>query len=334
MLLHLSAKVTGYMRRSSGTDWTNRRRFSLVAIVFATALLAWGAFVTSIDAGLAVPDWPSSFDSYDPFNPWPNWWQATPILAEHGHRLLGALVGLLMMALAFWTWRSDDRPWMRRLAVGALLLVVLQGVLGGLRVVWVSLDLAVVHAAVAQIFYSLLATLTLFISPMWQRAVDRGHQSELSGLRPVTIRAVLAVYIQILLGALLRHPGVGIDPLLAGLHLGFAFVAAATIFHMWITIRTEFENEVDLRRVSTWSLRILFLQVTLGLFAYFILLDERGIVRPSNLQVVVNSSHLVVGAMLLASAVLTLVLVFRLTSRRLLSSETEANTEADTPAID
>jgi len=103
---------------------------------------------------------------------------------------------------------------------------------------------------------------------------------------------------------------------------------------MWITIRTEFENEVDLRRVSTWSLRILVLQVTLGMFAYFILLDERGIVRPSNVQVVVNSSHLVVGAMLLASAVLTLVLVFRLTSRRLLSSETEANTEADTPTID
>jgi cytochrome c oxidase assembly protein subunit 15 len=64
-----------------------RFRFTLATIAAAVGLLAWGAFVTSIDAGLAVPDWPSSFDSYDPFNPWPNWWEVTPILAEHGHRL-------------------------------------------------------------------------------------------------------------------------------------------------------------------------------------------------------------------------------------------------------
>lgn len=304
------------MHRISGTDCSNRRRFSIVAIVFATALLAWGAFVTSIDAGLAVPDWPSSFDSYDPFNPWPNWWKITPILAEHGHRLLGALVGLFMTVLAFWTWRSDERKWMKRVALSALVLVVFQGVLGGLRVIWVSLDLAVVHAAVAQIFYSLLATLILFVSPVWERTVDRGYRTELQGLRPVMIRAVLAVYLQIILGALLRHPGVGIDPIFAGLHLGFAFVAATAIFHMWLTIRMKHETEPDLRRFATWSLRILILQVALGLFAYFILLDERGMVRPSNLQVVINSSHLVVGAMLLASTVVSMTLVFRLTSNR------------------
>ncbi len=304
------------MHSLSGSDWSGRRRFSIIAIVFATALLAWGAFVTSIDAGLAVPDWPSSFDSYDPFNPWPNWWEVTPILAEHGHRLLGALVGLFMTALAFWTWRSDERKWMKRVALGALLLVIFQGVLGGLRVVWVSLDLAVVHAAVAQIFYSLLATLILFVSPIWQRTVDRGYQSELQGLRSVTIRTVLAVYAQIILGALLRHPGVGIDPLFAGLHLGFAFVAASAVFHMWVTIRTQYETDADLKRIAMWSLRILILQVALGLFAYFVLLDERGIVRPSNVQVVINSSHLVVGAMLMASVVVTMILVFRLTSNR------------------
>jgi len=85
---------------------------------------------------------------------------------------------------------------------------------------------------------------------------------------------------------------------------------------MWLTIRMKHETELDLRRFATWSLRILILQVALGLFAYFILLDERGMVRPSNLQVVINSSHLVVGAMLLASTVVSMTLVFRLTSNR------------------
>src|SRR5690554_6485033 len=127
-------------------------RFWYTIALYATTvvLIGWGGFVTSIDAGLAVPDWPTSFNSYDPFNPWPEWWTLTPVLAEHGHRLLGALVGLLTIGLAVWTWRFDERRWMRRLGFGALVLVILQGTLGGLRVVFASLDLAVVHACVAQ----------------------------------------------------------------------------------------------------------------------------------------------------------------------------------------
>ncbi len=303
------------MHDLTGDLWADRRRFTIVTLVFATALLAWGAFVTSIDAGLAVPDWPSSFQSYDLFNPWPNWWEVTPILAEHGHRLLGALVGLFTAVLAFWTWRADERKWMQQLALGALLLVTFQGVLGGLRVVLVSLNLAVVHAAIAQIYYSLLATMILFVSQTWQRAtetvVDDSHRS----LRSVTIRACLAVYIQIILGALLRHPGVGIHPLLAGLHFGFAFVASAAVFYLWLTIRLKHEELNDVVRLANWSLRILIVQIVLGLFAYFVLLDEQGIVRPSNVQVIVNSSHLVVGAVLFASTVTISVLVFRLNRR-------------------
>ena len=66
-----------------------RHRFTILTALSTLVLMGWGAFVTSIEAGLAVPDWPSSYDSYDPFNPWPGWWRVTPLLAEHGHRLLG-----------------------------------------------------------------------------------------------------------------------------------------------------------------------------------------------------------------------------------------------------
>ncbi|MBO6576341.1 MAG: COX15/CtaA family protein [Rhodothermales bacterium] len=267
-----------------------RFRFTIAAIAAAVGLLAWGAFVTSIDAGLAVPDWPTSFDSYDPFNPWPGWWKVTPILAEHGHRLAGALVGLFTLVLALWTWRSDDRAWMRRLGMAALVLVIFQGVLGGLRVALVSLDLAVVHACVAQLFFATLAAMALFTSGLWQRP----GPAPTINLPKAGWLAAGAVYVQIILGALLRHPGTGIDPLLAGLHISWAFVALfAVVVHVKVL-----RSASGLRTLGGVLLATVVAQVALGFVAYFVLLDEAGVLQPSNLQVVVNSLHLVIGAAL------------------------------------
>jgi len=287
------------------------RRFTLATFTVAIGLLSWGAFVTSIDAGLAVPDWPTSFDSYDPFNPWPEWWTITPVLAEHGHRLLGALVGLLTMILAFWTWRSDSRTWMRRLGFGALILVILQGLLGGLRVVWVSLDLAVIHACVAQLFFALLASMALFQSESWARPMPMARKVAVKHILWV---APLAVYIQIIFGALLRHPGTGIDTLLVAIHLGWAFVATAMIAVMVARIRTTMPMGGLLGKLSGSVVVILSLQVALGLFAYFVLLDETGRIQPSNIQVIANTAHMVVGALLFASTVVTAVLAARVRS--------------------
>lgn len=294
--------------------WAARRRFTAVTFLVSVLLLGWGAFVTSIDAGLAVPDWPTSFNSFDPFNPWPAWWTVTPILAEHGHRLLGALVGMLTAVLAVWTWKLDDRGWMRRLGWMALMLVIFQGVLGGLRVVWVSINLAIVHASVAQLFFATLAAMILFVSPAWDRARSRSTTRLPISVRKVTLRASAAVYFQIILGALLRHPGSGIDPVLAGIHFGWAFLASAAVFYAWITIRLSYPEARDLVRLSSWSLGILAVQVTLGLFAYFVLLDERGLIQPSNVQVVANTAHMVVGALLFAATVTTVVLSYRLSA--------------------
>jgi cytochrome c oxidase assembly protein subunit 15 len=272
-----------------------RFRFTLVTIAAAVGLLAWGAFVTSIDAGLAVPDWPSSFNSYDPFNPWPNWWEVTPILAEHGHRLAGALVGFLTLILAFWTWKADRRTWMRRLGFAALALVIFQGVLGGLRVVLVSLDLAVIHACVAQLFFAVLAAMALFTSRKWE---NPGTPPELAMKRAGWLAAG-AVYVQIILGALLRHPGTGIDPMLAGLHMAWAFVA---LFMVYLHVRV-LTSASGLRNLGRALMAIVTLQVTLGFVAYFVLLNEAGVLQPSNLQVVINSLHLIVGAALFATNV-------------------------------
>ncbi len=287
----------------------HRRNYTFLTFLVAIGLLSWGAFVTSIDAGLAVPDWPSSFDSYDPFNPWPRWWAITPVLAEHGHRLMGALVGLFTIGLAFWTWRGDSRAWMRRLAFGALALVILQGVLGGLRVIWVSLDLAVIHACVAQLFFALLAAMTLFQTDAWKTPVESALRPD---LKRILWAAPIAVYIQIVFGALLRHPGTGIDTTLVALHLGWAFVATSFVAVLFARIRSSLPMNGLAGRLSLTMIGILVFQVALGLFAYFVLLDESGRIQPSNVQVIANSAHMVTGALLFASTVSVCLLAARI----------------------
>lgn len=289
-----------------------RHRFTIASFLTTVALIAWGGFVTSINAGLAVPDWPTSFNSFDPFNPWPEWWTITPVLAEHGHRLVGALVGIFTVILGIWTWISDPRKWMRYLGLGAIFLVSLQGTLGGLRVIWVSLDLAVVHAALAQVFFSLMAAMVLFTSRSWLAVSSVPSESKFTpSLRSLVVVTVAALYLQIILGALLRHPGTGINPLLAALHITGAFVSSGLVLATYLLVRWAFTDCRLLRKVAGWMFGLLGLQVLLGLTAYFVLIDEVGMLRPSNLQVIVNTVHLLIGAFLLASSVVLALLALR-----------------------
>ncbi len=292
-----------------------RHRFTLLTGVATLLLMAWGAFVTSINAGLAVPDWPSSFNSYDPFNPWPEWWKLTPVLAEHGHRLLGMLTGLLTLILAVWTWIAEPRRWLKGLAVAALALVSLQGVLGGLRVVWLSLDLAVIHACMAQLFLGLVTGMALFTSKAWLN--EDAHDVEnppanLSFLWRMALVALGVLYAQIILGALLRHPGTGIDPTLAGLHIFGAVLATGAIAYLFGYVARKFRGA----RIAYPAARLLVLlagiQVLLGVTAYVVTLDDAGMLEPSNLQVAANTAHMVIGALLMAAAVLTVLGAFRL----------------------
>jgi len=305
------------------TRW--RYRYSILAVGATVALMAWGGLVTSIDAGLAVPDWPRSFGSYDPLatgfedptDPTARWWNRLPILAEHGHRLLGALVGLLTLGLALWTWRADRRRWMRRLGFAALGLVIVQGILGGLRVIWVSLDLAVVHALMAQLFFSLLVALTLFTAPGWLRAESTPSASpqarRLGLLAAVT---VATLYGQIILGALLRQFGAGVDLWFAGVHITGAFVVVGLVLATSSHTRQHFSTHRLLNRAAWFMMGAVATQMMLGFSAFTVLLVETQLAQRSAMQVVLNSSHLVVGALLLAAAV-SLAL---LSSRRPLSN--------------
>jgi cytochrome c oxidase assembly protein subunit 15 len=185
---------------------------SLHWLAFATAaatfpLIFMGGLVTSHGAGMSVPDWPNSY-GYNMFLFPPRLWVGG-ILYEHTHRLMGTVVGMLSIALMIVAWIKEDRSWVRWLCTGVLAAVILQGVLGGMRVVLVKLNLAIVHACFAQAFFCLAALASAVTSRWWLEArrvnIERG-----SGLIVACAFAAATIYLQLIAGALMRHTDAGL----------------------------------------------------------------------------------------------------------------------------
>jgi cytochrome c oxidase assembly protein subunit 15 len=169
-----------------------------------------GGLVTSHGAGMSVPDWPNSY-GYNMFTFPPSVWlsrQAGGIFYEHSHRLMGSLVGMLSIALTVCAWMTEGRRWVRWLATGVLGAVVFQGVLGGLRVVLVKLDLAIVHACVAQAFFCLAALVVVVTSKWW--LAPRAAAVADKGVFRLAAALVVIVYLQLIAGATMRHYGAGL----------------------------------------------------------------------------------------------------------------------------
>jgi cytochrome c oxidase assembly protein subunit 15 len=169
-------------------------------------LIFMGGLVTSHSAGMSVPDWPNSY-GYNMFLFPPRLWVGG-ILFEHTHRLMASFVGFCAIALTIIAWRTEQRRWVRWLATSVLGMVIFQGVLGGLRVVLVQLDLAIVHACVAQAFFCLAALVCVVTSRWWIEAPDLSVVP--SRLIPLAIACVVMVYAQLIVGAVMRHNQAGL----------------------------------------------------------------------------------------------------------------------------
>ncbi len=182
-------------------------RFAALTALATLCLIGIGGLVTSHEAGLAVPDWPNTFGYNMFFFPISKW--VGGIFFEHTHRLAASAVGMLTTVLAVWIWLRDDRRWMRRLGGAAFLAVVLQGVLGGLRVTLLKDQIGVFHAALAQSFFVLVAAIALFCSPWWRRL----PLEKLSGRAWIrngfTILTAL-VFVQLVVAATMRHQHAGL----------------------------------------------------------------------------------------------------------------------------
>src|SRR5215813_5978791 len=149
------------------SQWPHR--LALLTALATVPLLFIGGLVTSTGSGLAVPDWPTTFGENMFLYPWSK--MIGGIFYEHSHRLFGSLVGFLTILLAFSLWLGESRPSLRWLGIVALGAVIIQGILGGLRVVLLQQTLAIIHACFAQAFFALIASLVLFTSTEWQKTI-------------------------------------------------------------------------------------------------------------------------------------------------------------------
>jgi len=286
-------------------------RFSQFVVAATVVLILAGSLVTSHDAGLSVPDWPTSY-GWNMFTFPPSMWVAN-ILYEHGHRLIASTVGFLTIVLAIWLWIAERRTWVRWLGVAALGAVIAQGLLGGLTVLlFLPPAVSTAHAGLAEIFFCLTVAIALFTSPGWK--------AEPAGLDDVTLRRIatattVLIYAQILVGATMRHSGAGLAipdfPLMFGgivpdhwdpkIAIHFAhrvgalivtLAVAATTTYVWLRAR----NRREMTGPAAFLVVLVAMQVTLGALTVLSRRDPW-----------INSFHVVCGAMVLTtSLVLTL----------------------------
>lgn len=195
------------MSRTEDNPWLHR--FAVLTALATLTLVGVGGLVTSHGAGMAVPDWPTTY-GYNMFLfPISQW--VGGILYEHTHRLTGAAVGLLTIVLTVWLWLKEPRAWLRWLGVAALFGVVLQGVLGGLRVVLLKNQLGILHAALAQLFLVLVCAIALFASRWWREPENMSFPAARSrGWRRLVLFTTLLIFGQLILGAAMRHQHAGL----------------------------------------------------------------------------------------------------------------------------
>jgi heme a synthase len=270
-------------------------------------LILAGGLVTSTGSGLAVPDWPTTY-GWNMFTFPPSKWVGG-IFYEHGHRLIASAVGFLTIVLAAWLWKSETRGWLRRLGLVALGAVIVQGALGGVTVLYfLPAAVSTAHAALAEIFFCLTIAIALFTSQSW---IDAKNPPDDDRLRRLATTATIVIYVQILVGAAMRHTGAGLAipdfPLMFGgivpdrwspgiavhfAHRAGALIVAAAAAATALYIRANHRAHRELTGPAMLLPGLVAVQFALGAST---VLTERN--------VWINSSHVVVGALTLATSV-------------------------------
>jgi cytochrome c oxidase assembly protein subunit 15 len=288
-----------------GGLWPHR-----LAVVLAWAtfpLLFIGGLVTSKGAGLAVPDWPTTFGYNMFFYPWSG--MVGNILYEHSHRLFASFVGLLTIALAVSLWLREQRAWLRWLGVTALLLVIGQGILGGLRVILLQDTLAILHGCLAQAFFALTVGLALFTSREWASEPTQAPITDNGRLCRLGAITTALIYLQVIFGAVLRHTGERLDA-----HLFVGGLVALHVILLILRVTKYRDAGLKLVRLAA-SLGILMLvQLLLGAGSYFAKFTT--LLRlPMDIVVLLTTTHLIVGALMLVTSLALTLHSYRLSER-------------------
>ena len=291
--------------------------FSVFLVGMTLLLILAGGLVTSREAGLAVPDWPLSYGRL--FPP-----MVGNIFWEHGHRIIAGTVALLTLVLAVWIQIQGKRTWLKRLAWAAFGAVILQAALGGLTVLYLLPPaVSIVHACLAQTFFCLTVALAYFLNPapspqpspqrgegeilkspsplVWGRGKGEGESP-----RRLAVMTAAFIYLQLILGASVRHTSFSAVP-----HVVVAFLV---FLHVALLVSRIMRFQGEDKTLTRFALGMGFftlLQVFLGIGAFvFTRMLERGH-EPPTAEVFFTASHQTLGAAILAMSIWICLRVWR-----------------------
>ena len=283
-------------------------RFALLVACATFFLIIAGALVTSHDAGLATNDWPLSNGQVFPKMVGNLFW-------EHGHRMVATTVGFLTICLVVFLFAKEKRRWVRRLGLLALFGVIAQGLLGGLTVK-LSLPLAVsaAHATLAQLFFCTTVSLAVFTSRSWTE--ERPQLDERPGLplRYICTAAAATIFLQLIIGATLRHSATWDKPLPTDLlltHIGGAFAVTLLLGSASLLVLRRHRDQPFLTRPAALALALLLVQLLLGLAAYLARAASPNDPQPLNPMVSITVAHVACGALVFATTIVLTLRVFK-----------------------
>jgi len=306
----------------------------LVAVT--SVLLTFGALVTTYEAAMAVPDWPGTYGHNMFLFPFAEWFYGPwDLFLEHGHRLLGASVGVISLVLAAVVWKTGQTPTVRWLVVAAVFLVVLQGLLGGLRVLLDDKTVAKIHACTGPLFFSVaVATATLTSRRFQANSFREGEVERGMALGSWLASGLMfASYMQLVAGAQLRHLDPAIGPSAFRWLVAFHLVGAVTVAALSLSAVAESFGLLPFasargfgqRFLSSSILVCVCMQVLLGFAAWVVSwglplgllpdaiasrIPETSIVvlARSTLSSLVVTGHVVLGMMILGASVVLCIL--------------------------
>jgi len=267
-------------------------RYAIFVAVCTFLLIIAGALVTSNDAGLSVPDWPTSFGSFR----MPR--MVGGVKFEHGHRMIAGAVGILTIILALALWIKDSRRWVKWIGGAMVLAVLAQAALGGVTVLFhLPVAISASHATLAQIFFCLAASLAFFTRADWRWDEPKLEDASTPSLQQLTAATTGVILVQLILGAVYRHSGMGVEP-----HVVGACVVA--LLAAWVVTRIvmKFSGQPALLRPALSLVSLLMIQLCLGVGAYIMKMADRNAPQPLPPVVNMTTAHVAAGALVLVSS--------------------------------
>src|SRR5215217_7235678 len=280
-------------------------RFAIFVACATFFLIIAVALVTSNDAGLATPDWPLSNGQVFPKMVGNLFW-------EHGQRMVATTVGMLTIVLTVYILRKEKRQWVRRLGIFALLAVIAQGLLGGLTVkLMLPLAVSSAHATLAQLFFCTTVSLAVFTSKSWIEARRIEEEKGNPPLRYLCTAALVTIFLQLIIGATLRHSATWDQHLPVELvltHIGGALAVTITLGSASLAVLRRHKDEKFLTRPALIALLLLVVQLSLGIAAYITRLASPNDPQPLNPMISITVAHVACGALVFVT---TIVLTLR-----------------------